>query len=314
MLCVPTLQSLSEKLDFFVVAIDADQMPALVDEVLELDCANAVMLIPGNMGENDQSRERATQLIARINEVHASERGGPVFLGANCMGVISHPGGYDTWFIPEEKLPKNSREKIHRAAFVSQSGAFMLHRLSQCPELAPAYLVSMGNQTDLSLGDMIKYFKDSDEVDVIAVYAEGFKDLDGLEFARAVREAILLGKEVVFYKAGRTTEGQRATSGHTASLAGDYMVCESCIRQAGAIVTGSFTEFQDVFLLAKVVNDSEIPVVGVVDGGRMFDPLRDALLRQGIPVFPVCDRAVASLSLYMENRLYTDSLRDGLHR
>lgn len=442
--CVPDLKSLPEKLDLFVVAIGAEQVPALVDEVVDLDCANSVMLIPGGMGENEESKERAEKVIAKINEVHATEGGGPVFLGANCMGVISHPGQYDTWFIPEEKLPKNREIKPHRAALVSQSGAFMLHRSSQCPELAPAYLVSMGNQTDLTLGDMVKYFKDSDEVDVIAVYAEGFNDLDGLEFAKAVREAVLMGKEVLFYKAGRTPEGQTATSGHTASLAGDYMVCESCIRQAGAIVARSFTEFQDLFLLAEnignkkikgnrlaalsgagfeavgmadsiqsddyqmqlagyseetvnkiakvlsnkrldklvtianpldinpsaddeahseivrvlgedgavdavvvgldplspamhtledcpipafsmdaengiipflseVVENSEVPVIGVVDGGRMYDPFRDALLQQGIPVFPVCDRAVASLSLYIESRLYADSIRDGIN-
>lgn len=440
--CVPDLKSLQQKLDLFVVAIGAEQVPALVDDIVELDCANSVMLIPGGMGENEESKERAEQVIAKINAVHATEGGGPVFLGANCMGVVSHPGKYDTWFIPEEKLPKNRELKPHRAALVSQSGAFMLHRSSQCPELSPAYLVSMGNQTDLTLGDMVKYFKDSDEVDVIAVYAEGFNDLDGLEFAKAVREAVLLGKEVLFYKAGRTPEGQTATSGHTASLAGDYMVCESCIRQAGAIVARSFTEFQDLFLLSEniskkqikgnrlaalsgagfeavgmadsiqsddfqmklarysestvskvakiliekrldklvtisnpldinpsaddeahaeivnilskdgavdaivvgldplspamhtlmdtqvpafsmdaengivallseVIEASDVPVVAVVDGGRLFDPFRDALLEKGIPTFPVCDRAVASLSLYIESRLYADSIRAG---
>ncbi len=441
--CVPDLKSLPVKLDLFVVAIGAENVPALVDDIVELDCANSVMLIPGGMGENEESKERAEQVIARINEVHTTEGGGPVFLGANCMGVISHPGKYDTWFIPEEKLPKNREVEPHRAALVSQSGAFMLHRSSQCPELAPAYLVSMGNQTDLTLGDMVQYFKDSDEVDVIAVYAEGFNDLDGLEFAKAVREAVLLGKEVLFYKAGRTPEGQTATSGHTASLAGDYMVCESCIRQAGAIVARSFTEFQDLFLLAEninnkqingnrlaalsgagfeavgmadsiqsddfqmqlasysettrsriakileskrldklvtisnpldinptaddeahaeivrilsqdgavdaivvgldplspamhtlletqvpgfsmdaengiipllfeTVNESDVAVIAVVDGGRLYDPFRDALLAKGIPTFPVCDRAVASLSLYIESRIYADSIRAGV--
>lgn len=441
--CVADFNSLAEKLDLLVVAIGAANVPTLIDEVVDLDCANSVMLIPGGMGENEESKERAEQVIAKINEVHLTEGGGPVFLGANCMGVVSHPGNYDTWFIPEEKLPKTRRDSHHRAALVSQSGAFMLHRFSQCPELAPAYLVSMGNQTDLTLGDMLKYFKDSQDVDVIAVYAEGFNDLDGLEFARAVREAVLMGKEVLFYKAGRTPEGQTATSGHTASLAGDYMVCESCIRQAGAIVARSFTEFQDLFLLAEYIStkeikgnrlaavsgagfeavgmadsiqsddyqmqlagysrktekaigailekkrldklvsitnpldinpsaddethseivraltaddgvdaivvgldplspvmhtledtvteafrlgaengivpllssfiaESRVPVIAVVDGGRLYDPFRDALLKEGIPTFPVCDRAVASLSLYIESRIYADSIRAGI--
>ena len=290
---------------------------------------------------------------------------------------------------------------------------------------------------------MVRYFKDSDAVDVIAVYAEGFTDLDGLAFCRAVREAVLAGKEVVFYKAGRTPEGKSATSGHTASLAGDFMVCESCVRQAGAIVAQNFNQFQDLFLLAEtlhgkkirgnrlaavsgagfeavgmadsiqtddyamqlapfssetvdkiaevlrekrldglvsivnpldvnpaadddvharvaaivaadpgvdavvlgldplspvmhtlwqtdipafdlgapesiarllpqVARQSDKPIIGVIDGGRLYDPLRDVLMAEDVPVFPVCDRAVAALAQYIQARLYADVLRGGL--
>lgn len=438
--CVPSLETLEERLDLFVVAISAAQVPELVDRIVSLDCADSVMLIPGGMGETEESRERAEQVIARINEKHAGPGGGPVFLGANCMGVVSRPGSYDTWFIPEEKLPKNRTAAYRRAALVSQSGAFMLHRSSQCPDLNPAFMVSMGNQTDLTLGDILHYFKDCDEVDVIAVYAEGFNDMDGLEFCRAVRQAVLNGKEVVFYKAGRTPEGKTATSGHTASLAGDYMVCESCVQQAGAIVARTFQEFQDLFMLAEklvgkniagnrlgaisgagfeavgmadsiqsddydmelaafsqltrkalseileekrlqslvtvqnplditpaaddsvhartvqelikapevdsivmgldplspvmhtlaepagpdfsmenprsianllieIVRNSPKPLLGVIDGGRLYDPLRDLLMENNVPVFPVCDRAVAALALYSKARLHADTIR-----
>jgi acyl-CoA synthetase (NDP forming) len=441
--CVPDLASLPHKLDLLVVAVNAAQVPDIVEDVISRDAANSVMLIPGGMGETEESRERAAQVMARINAAHGQGNGGPVFLGANCMGVVSKPGRYDTWFIPEEKLPREREKTYRRAALVSQSGAFMLHRSSQCPELVPAYMISMGNQTDLTLGDMLSYFKDSDEVDVIAVYVEGFNDLDGLAFCRAVREAVLAGKEVVFYKAGRTPEGKSATSGHTASLAGDYMVCESCVRQAGAIVAQSFNQFQDLFLLAEtlwgkkirgnrlaavsgagfeavgmadsiqsddyamqlapfapetverigevlrgkrldklvsvanpldinpsaddethalaasiliddpgvdavilgldplspvmhtlgrtevpafdmtaegsiarllpeVARQSDKPVIGVIDGGRLYDPLRDVLMAEGVPVFPVCDRAVAALSQYIQARLYADLLRGGV--
>ncbi len=38
-----------------------------------------------------------------------------------------------------------------------------------------------------------------------------------------------LGKEIIFYKEVHTPEGKNALAGHTASIAGDYMVCEPCI-------------------------------------------------------------------------------------
>jgi acyl-CoA synthetase (NDP forming) len=438
--CIPDLASLSHRLDLFIVAVGAHHIPDLVDEIIQRDAADSVMLIPGGMGETEESRERAEQVIEKILNVHNTESGGPVFLGANCMGVISKPGSYDTWFIPEEKLPKDRSTQYHRAALISQSGAFMLHRSHQCPELRPAYMISMGNQTDLTLGDMVHYFKNSDKVDVIAIYAEGFNDLDGLEFIKGVRQAVIAGKEVIFYKAGRTAEGKAATSSHTASLAGDYMVCENCVRQAGAIVARNFSEFQKLFFLAEtlgakkiegnrlaavsgagfeavgmadsiesddyhmqladfstvtrqkineilienrlsslvtltnpldinptaddqvhagitevllqdsgvdavvlsldplspavktldgrissrfdmesegsiknlmveLVKTSSKPIVTVVDGGRRYDPLRDALLEEGVPVFTVCDRAIATLSLYIQGRLAANAIR-----
>jgi acyl-CoA synthetase (NDP forming) len=51
------------------------------------------------------------------------------------------------------------------------------------------------------------------------------------------------------------------------------------------------------------------PVVTVVDGGRLYDPLRDALMAEGVPVFQVCDQAVAALALYIQGRLRSDAIR-----
>jgi len=306
--CIGDLASLDRKLDLFVVAVGAGQVPALVDEIIDLDCAESVMLIPGGLGETAESEERARTVIEKINAAH-EKGGGPVFLGGNCMGVVSRPGSYDTWFIPEEKLPKFTPGKHHRAALISQSGAFMLTRLSQCPILDPAYMISMGNQTDLSLGDMVTYFADSDDVDVIAVYAEGFNDMDGLSFCRAVRQAVLKGKDVIFYKAGRTPEGKNATSGHTASLAGDYVVCESCVRQAGAIVAQSFTQFENLFILAERLHDKTIlgnRLAAVSGAGFEAVGMADSIQSDdySMELAPLSGDTVERLShLFEENRL-----------
>lgn len=438
--CRPDLASLDVKLDLLVVAVNSDKVPDIVDQVIELNTAESVMLIPGGMGETHESQERAALVMGKIHQSHQVGDGGPVFLGANCLGVISHPGHYDTLFIPDAKLPKNRGDHKRNAAFVSQSGAFMITRLSKRPELDPAYMISVGNQNDLTLGDMIHYLKNAPDIDVIAVYAEGFKDLDGLAFSQAVREAVISGKDVIFYKAGRTPEGKTATSGHTASLAGDYMVCESCVRQAGGMVASTFTHLEDLLMLSQRFHKKQIhgnrlaalsgagfesvgmadniqsddfamtlavfspesqeklkdmlvqkkldslvevknpldinpgaddqahilavrflgedpcvdavvvgldplspamrtlaecenrtydfkepgsiavelprlltkldkPVVGVVDGGHLYDPLVHELMNQGMAVFRSSDQAVRALALYVDGRLHADRLR-----
>jgi len=306
--CVESLRALEASLDLFVVAVGAEQVPGLVEEVIERECAESVMLIPGGLGETAESEERAREVVSRINAAHATG-GGPVFLGGNCMGVVSRPGAYDTWFIPEEKLPKFSSGKHHRAAFISQSGAFMLTRLSQCPLLDPAYMVSVGNQTDLTLGDLVSWFADCDDVDVIAIYAEGFNDMDGLAFCRAVRRAVLAGKDVVFYKAGRTPEGKSATSGHTASLAGDYTVCESCVRQAGAVVAQSFTQFENLFMLAERLHSKTIAgnrLAAMSGAGFEAVGMADSIHSDDyrMTLAPLAKNTVAALeALFVANRL-----------
>jgi acyl-CoA synthetase (NDP forming) len=261
--CVGGLKALEHKLDLLIVAVAASAVYDLVDEIIESDAVESVMLIPGSLGETRASREPAAALAERINAAHGRPGGGPVFLGANCLGVVSHPGGYDSWFIPLERLPKPAKKPVRNSVMLSQSGAFMITRISQNPWLDPRYMLALGNQTDLTHGDMLSWFAERPEIETIGIYIEGFKDGDGLDFVRAVRKATLNGKQVVVYKSGRTAAGMGGVMGHTASIAGDPVLFESVVRQAGAIVAGDFNSFDDLFYVAGAMHRKKI------GGGRL---------------------------------------------
>ena len=256
--CVANLQSLTHPLDLLIVAVAAEAVPALVDEIIASGAVAAVMLIPGGLGETSKSRGAAAVLAEKINAAHAQSGGGPIFLGANCLGVVSHPGGYDSWFIPLERLPKPAKKAQRNSVMLSQSGAFMITRLSQNPWLDPSYMLALGNQTDLTHGDLLSYFAGCPEIETLGIYIEGFKDGDGLHFAKAVRQAVLAGKQVVVYKAGRTGPGSAAALGHTASVAGDPALFESVMRQAGAIVARTINAFDDLFYIAGAMHHKKI--------------------------------------------------------
>ncbi|KAF0163449.1 MAG: organic acid-CoA ligase [Rhodocyclaceae bacterium] len=256
--CVESLKALDHKLDLLIVAVAASAVYELVDEIIETDSVESVMLIPGSLGETKASREPAAALAGRINAAHARPGGGPVFLGANCLGVVSHPGSYDSWFIPLERLPKPQKKAERNSVMLSQSGAFMITRISQNPWLDPRYMLALGNQTDLTHGDMLGYFAELPEIETIGIYIEGFKDLDGLDFARAVRKAVLKGKQVVVYKSGKTAPGMGGVMGHTASIAGGPVLFESVVRQAGAIVAEDFNSFDDLFYIAGALHSKKI--------------------------------------------------------
>ncbi len=256
--CVASLTALAHKLDLLIVAVAADAVYGLVDEIIASGNVESVMLIPGSLGETKKSREPAAALAHRINAAHGLSGGGPIFLGANCLGVVSHPGHYDSWFIPLERLPKPQKKPERNSVMLSQSGAFMITRLSQNPWLDPRYMLALGNQTDLTHGDLLSYFAVQAEIETLGVYIEGFKDGDGLHFAQAVRRAVLAGKQVVVYKAGKTAPGAAGVMGHTASIAGDPALFEAVLRQAGAIVAEDINSFDDLFYIAGALHHKKV--------------------------------------------------------
>jgi acyl-CoA synthetase (NDP forming) len=256
--CVGSLKALGAKLDLLIMAVGADAVFTIVDDIIRTDAAESVMLIPGGLGETQNSREPAAAMIEKINAAHQQAGGGPVFLGGNCLGIISRPGNYDSWFVPAERLPRPHIKQRRNTVLISQSGAFMVTRISKHPWLDPAYMIADGNQNDISHSDLLRYFNTRDEIEVIGFYIEGFRDLDGVVFTRAVREAVLNGKQIIVYKAGHTESGRQAAIGHTASIAGDYLLFETLLLQAGAIVAKDLSEFTDLMYVADCLHHKHI--------------------------------------------------------
>jgi indolepyruvate ferredoxin oxidoreductase beta subunit len=256
--CVPSIAALPEPVDLLVIAAPAGAMPKVVDEVVASRKIGAAIMIPGGMGETEGSEDLQRQVAEAVARGRELPDGGPVFLGPNCMGIQSRPGHYDTFFIPAKKLDTRWSAPGRRVALISQSGAFIITRLSDIGTLDPALALSLGNQIDVTLSDLLAAVGTRDDIDAIGVYAEGFANLGGLEFIRAVAEARRAGKTVVFYKAGRTPSGRSAAVGHTASLAGDYEVCTAAVEQAGAIVTDTFAEFQQVLEVATALHSKTV--------------------------------------------------------
>jgi acyl-CoA synthetase (NDP forming) len=256
--CVSDITLLDQKVDLMVLAVNATRAADLIDRIIDHDAARSVILIPGGLGEKKGSEQRARQIKQKMAAAHNRPTGGPVFLGGNCLGIISHPGSYDTFFIPEEKLPKHRTPCRRNVALISQSGAFAVARINRLSFADPLYTICVGNQMDLTIGDFTNYLAAAPEIDVMAIYAEGFTDMDGLHMCRGIRRAIQNGKEVILYKAGRTPEGKLATAGHTASVAGDYMVCESCVTQAGAVVVDDIAQFDGLLMLASMLHDKNV--------------------------------------------------------
>lgn len=255
--CVPDIASLDEPVDLLVVAAGAGELAGVIDACTDTGKVRGAILIPGGAGETEGSEEIARAVAESVGRAR-QQPDGPVFLGPNSLGVQSRPGRYDTFFIPDEKIDKRRGMPHRGVALVSQSGAFIVSQLSNSETLDPAFAVSIGNQADLTLADLTSAVAEHEDIHTIGIYAEGFKDGDGLELVRVIRRAVSRGVVVVFYKAGRTASGRDAAAAHTASLAGDDDVCRDAAEHAGAIIADDFGSFCRLTDIASAVHGCDV--------------------------------------------------------
>ena len=255
--CVPDLAALREAnggpVDLLCLAIPAPRVPGVLAELCAERSTEGVVLIPGGLGERAGTEGVVDELRASLRQARLGDADGwrgPVINGGNCLGLRSGPGAVDTLFIPHDKLALAKGPEFDGLALLSQSGAFAIARLSDLADLAPRYVVTMGNQLDLTAADWLEVVAQDPAVRVVGVYMEGFRPGDGLRFVRLVRELAEDGRRVILYRAGRSPEGAKASASHTASLAGDPVATRALMEAAGGLFAESIDEFEGLLRLA----------------------------------------------------------------
>jgi acyl-CoA synthetase (NDP forming) len=265
-ICVPRIQDLPKTVDLFVITVAAEQNYDVIKELVDYGKARSAIIIAGGLGEKKGTQALEDKIKELLHDGVAGDKLTPVVNGGNCLGIYSNPGKYDTTFVPDYKLPRVSGRKTN-LVYISQSGAFMISRMSKLPNIEPLYAISIGNQIDLTVSDYLNYFKNDEEAKVFGVYMEGFLPADGLAFAEAACQIVRQeGKMIVLYKAGRTPEGRQATASHTASVAGDYSVAKAVCEEAGVIVADSIFDFENYvknlsFLADKIIRGNRIALI-----------------------------------------------------
>jgi acyl-CoA synthetase (NDP forming) len=252
----PTVAAIPAEVDHAFIMI------AEVEQALE-DCAKrgvpvASIYSDGFADAGEKGAERQARLVARARAL------GVRLLGPNSMGVIDIPGRLALTVnavVEMDALPAGG------ASLVSQSGTMLGTLLSRgaARGLGFAKLVSVGNEADLGVGELVELLADDADTRVILLFLETVRDAARL--AAAARRAHTAGKPVVAYKLGRSAAGEALARSHTGALAGSDRALDAYFRDCGIVrvdMLETLLEIPPLLLNKKLFEQGRKPRVAVV--------------------------------------------------
>ncbi|HEX7327513.1 MAG TPA: acetate--CoA ligase family protein [Casimicrobiaceae bacterium] len=207
------------EIDVAVFAIPAKFVAGALVEVGEKKIPGAVLIPSGFAETGNVEGQKEIQEIGRKYNVR--------LMGPNIYGF------YYTWKNLCATFCTAYDVKGH-AALSSQSGGIgmAIVGFSRSAKMGVSAIVGLGNKSDLDEDDLLTFFEQDDNTQLIAMHLEDLKD--GRAFAEVARR-VSKKKPVVVLKAGRTSMGARAAASHTAALAGNDKVYDDVFKQAGVI-------------------------------------------------------------------------------
>lgn len=153
-------------------------------------------------------------------------------IGPNSIGVVNVASG--------AVLSVNAvleMDELHAGSIsvVSQSGSMLGALLSRgaARGLGFAKLVSVGNESDIGVGELVDLLVEDDDTKVILLFLETIRDATVL--GPALRRARQAGKPVIAYKLGRSAQGEALAQSHTGALAGNDAAVDAFLRKYGVM-------------------------------------------------------------------------------
>ncbi len=205
--------------DTAVFAIPAKFVAAALIECGEKQIPGAV-LIPSGFAEANEP-----ELQAEIVEI-----------GKKYKIRLMGPNIYGFYYTPENLCATfcTAYDVKGSAALSSQSGGIGMAIIgfSRSAKMGVSAIVGLGNKSDIDEDDLLAFFEQDPNTNIIAQHCEDLKD--GRAFADAARR-VSKKKPIVVLKAGRTSAGAKAASSHTGALAGNDKIYEDVFKQVGVI-------------------------------------------------------------------------------
>ncbi len=236
------LADLPGPIDQAFVMVASELVLPLIDSCAKAG-AKVITIYSDGFGETGPEGMIAQEaLLARAKEL------GVRILGPNSIGLADlHSGmilSVNAAFEAETLIAGG-------LSLVSQSGSMMgsLMARANARGFGFAKSVSVGNESDVTVGEVIDALVDDPHTKVILLFLETIRDSPAM--ARALERARAQNKPVIAYKIGRSEQGDALAQSHTGALAGNDVAVNAFLRAHGVLRVRNLETLFEITPLAQ---------------------------------------------------------------
>ena len=272
--CYSSVTEVPGDIDIAVFCIPAPLVARVLADCGAKKIPGAVLIPSGFAEVGEHALQEEIVAVARENNVR--------LMGPNIYGFYyTHKNLCATFCTPYTEKGK--------VALSSQSGGvgMAIVGFSRSAKMGVSAIVGLGNKADIDEDDLLTFFEQDPNTEVIAMHVEDLKD--GRAFAE-VAARVSKRKPIVVLKAGRTGMGARAANSHTGALAGDDRVYDAVLRQSGVIRAHSLNDMLEFARGLQVLPTPQGENVLILTGaGGSGVLLSDACADNDLSLMPMPD-------------------------
>ena len=259
--CYPKLIKIRKQIDHVFIAVDGNKIiDAIIDAVsINIKCAT---ILSGGFSE---SGSEGLNLEKQI--LHIAREGNLRILGPNSIGIINIS---DSVVLSANAMLDLPNLKKGGLSVISQSGsligALIAHGHSR--GIGFSKLFSVGNEADLTVGEIGKMLIDDNDTHTIILFLETLRNSQ--EVSEMAQLAFASGKSVITYKLGKSDLGKELAKSHTGAIAGSDEAFNAFVKYNGikrVEIFESLIEIPNLFKNKILPVGKRIAIVTTTGGG-----------------------------------------------
>ncbi len=251
------IKELPEVPDCVYIAVSRDLTLNAIKDFKSIGTGGAVCLASRFSETNSKEGiNKTNQLIKNSGKMP--------FLGPNCYGFINYLDKVAVW---SDQIAGNSCK--NGIALICQSGTIGNTISFNDRSLPIGYIISVGNQTCITIENIIEYLLNDKRITAIGIYAESFNNIELL--FKVLEKTKQNNVPVAVVKVGRSKIASEVIMSHTGSLSGKEDIYDSIFKQLGVARCNSLAELCEtlkIFHTAGVLKGNKVAIMGP-SGGDM---------------------------------------------